>query len=343
MHRSINLYFYPNTTKKTSASHNPYTSNFIAELKEHYTIINSNDASSVGIFKTLKYLFRMDVLLMNWIEELPDMRGGYFQSLYFVLLVCFLKCRKKKVVWIMHNKLSHYPRNYWIKKVLFKFLLLRSDLIVTHASEGITFAKSLTAKNTLNIRFFPHPIIPALSKPKPVKEIDILIWGALTPYKSADKFLQFLYENHLEKSFTIKLAGKISSEEYRRALMKFQNENIRIEDRFIEREYLEDLVHKSKVVLFTYSDESILCSGALIDSLSLRATILGPNTGNFKDLNARGMIHVYNNYNELVQVLEELLPATHTLSSESLDSYFEETSWKKFVNALNKWIQSKKF
>jgi hypothetical protein len=298
-----------------------------------------HDASSVGIIKTLKYLFRIDVLLLNWIEELPDKRGGYFQSFYFVLLVYFLRCRKKKVVWVMHNKLSHYPKNFIIKKALFLFLLHNADLIITHASEGVLFAQSLTGKSSLRIHFFPHPVIPVPSKSGTVKEIDILIWGAITPYKCADKFLQFLYENHLEKSYKIILAGKISSEEYRQVLMKFQNETIQIEDRFIEREYLEELVHKSKIVLFTYAGESILSSGALIDSLALRATIIGPNTGNFKDLHAKGMIEIYDDLPELIQVIDKLLHSSRTFSSASLDAYFEETSWKNFICEINKWIK----
>jgi beta-1,4-mannosyltransferase len=336
--KAMNLYFYPYSTKRNSASRNPYAFNFINALAEHYTIINLNDASSVGIVKTLKYLFRIDVLLLNWIEELPDKRGGYFQSFYFVLLVCFLRCRKKKVVWVMHNKLSHYPKNFFIKKTLFLFLLNKADLILTHASEGVSFAKSLTRKNQLNVHFFPHPVIPVPFKSGAIKEIDILIWGAITPYKSADKFLQFLYENHREKSYKIKLAGKISSEEYRQVLMKFQNETIQIEDRFIEREYLEELVHKSKIVLFTYSEESILSSGALIDSLALRANIVGPNAGNFKDLHAKGMIEIYNDLPELIQVIEKLLHSSYTLSSASLDEYVKETSWKNYIREINKWI-----
>ena len=339
--RAMNIYFYPLTTKKNTTTHNPYTIHFRNALKEYYRIVNEKDASSVGILKTLKYLFRIDVLLLNWIEEIPDNRGGYFQSLYFIFLVYFLKIRKKKVVWVMHNKLSHVPRNFFIKKVLFKFLLTKSDLIITHAKEGISFARSLSGKNEINIHHFPHPIIPVVENSNHEKEYDILIWGSLAPYKSIDKFLQFLFEHHLEKSYIIKIVGKATSEEYRKLLMHFRNDNIQIEDCFVERRDLEELVSKSKTVLFTYSSESILCSGALIDSLSMRAVIIGPNSGNFKDLYELGMIHVYKDYNELIPLLDKVHNTARIPESLSLDTYFEETSWKKFAGALTKWIDEK--
>jgi beta-1,4-mannosyltransferase len=340
--KTLNLYFYPLTTKFNPATKNPYTINFIQVLRDHFNILNEKDASSVGIMKSLKYLFRIDVLLLNWIEELPDKRGGYFQSLYFVLLVFYLKLKNKKVVWIMHNKLSHHPGNYFMKKLLFRFILVQSDIIITHASEGIHFARSLSGTSHADVRYFPHPVIPTTITSYPGKEYDVLIWGSLAPYKSIDKFLQFLYENHLEKCYKIKVVGKITTDEYRDVLMHFQNEAIQIEDCFVEREALEDFVAKAKTVLFPYSDESLLCSGAVIDTLSMRATIIGPNTGNFRDLYELGLIYVYNDYKELIHLLDTMNSNSGIPAQQSLDTYFEETSWKRFANVLKEWINEKK-
>ena len=335
----MNIYFYPITTKLNRTTQNPYAANFIKALKGFFTIINYHDASSVGILKTLKYLFRIDVLLANWIENLPDKHGGYFQSMYFFLLVFFLKIRNKKLVWIMHNKLSHNPKNFFIKKVLFKFLLKNADLIITHAKEGIAFARSLSGNDNLNIHHFPHPTIPTIIKPDHEKGIDILIWGALAPYKGIEKFLQFIYEKQLEQSYKIRIVGKITSLKYQEVLTKFQNKHIKIENKFIEKENLEALIRKSKVVLFTYSSDSVLSSGALIDSLSMRAVIIGPNKGNFRDLNQQGLIHVYNDFHELISILDHLLHTKSTLSQSAMDTYFEETSWNRFIIEFDQWVR----
>src|SRR4030043_1958564 len=157
----MNLYFYPKTAKVAKQSGNPYTRNFMEALKDFFTILNANDPSSTGILNSAKYLPRIDFLLLNWIEDIPDKKGGFFQSLYFIFLVHFLKAAGKKIVWVMHNKLSHYPHNLRIKKFLFNFLTARADLIITHAREGVVYAKSASGKKNLNIRFFPHPTMPA--------------------------------------------------------------------------------------------------------------------------------------------------------------------------------------
>jgi glycosyltransferase involved in cell wall biosynthesis len=334
----MNVYFYPITTKANKITGNPYTDNFIESLRKYFTILNYTDASSIGILKTWKYLFKIDVLLVNWIEDLPDKKGGYIQSFYFFLLIFFLKIRKKKLVWILHNKFSHYPVNYRLKKQLFRFLIKQADLIVTHASEGVSFARSFSKRKSINIHYFPHPIIPVPQKQPADKEIDVLIWGAITPYKGIDQFLKFLSDNHLQTAYCIKIAGKIPSPAYEAELMKYKSETIQIEDSYIDREKLEDYIHKSKVVLFTYSSDSILSSGALIDTLALGATILGPNKGNFIDLNAKGMISVYNDYQELADKLGKLIQSNTCLSRQTLDNYYEETSWERFASELNKWL-----
>jgi hypothetical protein len=53
----MNLFFYPNTTRKNTATRDPYTNNLTDALTSAFTIINQDDASSVGILKTAKYLF----------------------------------------------------------------------------------------------------------------------------------------------------------------------------------------------------------------------------------------------------------------------------------------------
>ncbi len=152
--------------------------------------------------------------------------------------------------------------------------------------------------------------------------------------------LNFLYDHNLQTAFHIKIAGKISSAAYEAELMKFQNEAVQIEDSYIDREKLEDYIHKSKVVLFTYSSDSILSSGALIDTWRWGLRSWVPDKGNFHDLNVQGMISVYNDYNELIESLGKLIRSDPVLSRQTLDNYYKETSWERFAFELNKWLSA---
>jgi hypothetical protein len=286
----------------------------------------------------VKYAQRIDILILNWIEDLPDKQGGIIQSIFFVLQVFFLKVRKKKILWVMHNKLTHHPRNLRLKKWLFRFMLRKADVILTHAREGISFARKLTGNDKLNIHFFPHPTIPAIYNVPAEKETDILIWGAVSPYKAVDKFLKFLLDNHLENKYKIRITGKITPAEYRDKVLQYQQGNICIQDAFVEKAELEEIIRKSKIVLFTYAGDSILSSGALIDTLCLGARILGPDMGNFRDLAEAGMIDTYKDYHELPEKIEILLSEKDQFLDAAALKYFEETSWERFAMLINQLI-----
>jgi beta-1,4-mannosyltransferase len=336
----MNLFFYPLKARANINTQNPYTLNFIQALRNEFTILNDKDYTSTGILNTSKYLLQIDILLLNWIEDLPDKRGGIMQTIYFVILLIFLKIRKKKIVWVMHNKASHNIHNLFLKKYLFRFLLTFSDMVITHASEGVDFAFSITGKRSPNIKYFPHPIIPDVVIFQDNKEYDILIWGSIAPYKGIAEFLLNLHQAGLANNYRIHLAGKTTNESVKESILPWLNEKITLDDRFIERDELKSLVQKTKVILFTYSSDSILCSGALIDSLSFGATILGPETGNFKDLSKRGLIRVYKDFDELVKLLDVMLVSYTHISEPILNDYFKETSWSKYVDTLSCWLNN---
>jgi beta-1,4-mannosyltransferase len=334
----MNIYFYPNTTKVNRNTHNPYVFNFIEALGRYHAIINLNSPSGIGILQTARFLKTLDVLLLNWVEDLPDKKGGYIQSLYFFILVGYLKFRNKKVVWILHNKLTHHKKNLFLKRLLFQFLLLKSDIIITHAREGIAFAKSFYPDRKMNIYYFPHPIIPKSHHSIAEKIYDILIWGSIASYKGVDKFLSFLRDTNLQTSYKILIAGKITSGEFKDKLLSFQNQYITIEDQYIDQEMLEHYIDSSKVVLFTYNNESVLSSGALVDSVRCGAAVVGPDTGSFRDLAEQNLIAVYRSFDELPAILRNYDKENNNISWQKIENYCKETSWDNFIIKLNDWL-----
>ena len=49
----------------------------------------------------------------------------------------------------------------------------------------------------------------------------------------------------------------------------------------------------ARVILFPYSAQSILSSGALMTSLNSAAAIVGPDVGSFRDLAQEGMVETF--------------------------------------------------
>ena len=75
---------------------------------------------------------------------------------------------------------------------------------------------------------------------------------------------------------------------------------------YIEFEELKHLIHNAGLVLFTYQKESVLSSGALMDSIGCSAKVLGPDTGAFRDLAAFDIVATYQSFDEIPQKADKI-------------------------------------
>ncbi len=335
-------YLYPISGRNDQLGlYNPYIDDFIASLKGSVKVVNENDKSMSGVFNLAKYLFRIDMVFFNWIENIPDRKGGTYQ-VYFLYLAIFLaKLLKIKVVWTMHNKLSHTKENYTKKNKVFQFMLKYSDIILTHSSAGITFGEELNKDSRERIRYLPHPLKDRRDTSQGGKIFDILIWGTIAPYKGIDKFLEFIHINKLDNQYQIHIVGKVATPEYAELLDKYSSEKIEIENKFIEDNDLPQLIAQSNIVLFTYSQDSILSSGVLMDSLGYGANIIGPHVGAFADLAEDGIITTFEDFPDMIKKIDEQLKnPNQNHRKEKLEKFLRENSWESFAANLMKLLNN---
>lgn len=332
-----NSYIYPLSSRdSTLGLYNPYIDDLIESCGRFINFINYEQPSKIGIFDILRYIFKLDYIFFNWIEKLPENKAGKIQTIFLIMIFPIFKILKIKIVWTMHNKLSHSLEHEYWKKVIFKKMLKYSDIILTHSSEGITYGNEIVTGSEKKIHFFHHPIKDKRLSKKLTKENDLLVWGTISPYKGVDKFLEYIYQNKLDKKYKILIVGKITSVEYQKKLDQYKSEKILIENKFIEDALLQELIAKSKHVLFTYSQASILSSGVLMDSLGYGANIIGPNTGAFADLAKEGIINTYTDFQEMFQIIDEQLNDLSKIIPEKRSNLFlEENSWNKFAENLS--------
>lgn len=335
-------FVYPVTSRNNSGVYNPYLDNFISSTENFVWYLNKDLPSNKGILNIFKYITKIDCLFLNWIEDLPDKKGGIVQSIIFLGLLRVIKLFKVKLIWTLHNKVSHSSNKLYFKKKIFSAMLKRSDLILTHSIEGISFAESLCPGISSRIFYFPHPIVPVSSLPTevPEKKYDILIWGSLAPYKAIDNFLEFLSKNDLADRFRILIAGKAVSLEFLGTIMKYESENIIIRDQFIENAELAVLMHQSKAVLFTYAGDSVLSSGALIDSISLGAAVIGPNVGAFAELGELGIISTYNTMEDLKILLDQVDQSDPQVIRAKTKEFIDSHTWSEFSKVFEKRLNT---
>ncbi len=337
-----NAYTYPNPAGRKGAPDlpgSPYVSLFNNALKKYVNIINQGYPTKYGVLNILKYLLRLDIIFFNWIEDLPDKKGGYLQSIVLVFILNYMKARKKKIVWIMHNKLSHHKTNHKLKNFVFKLMLKKSDVIITHAREGIEYADKLMPGIGGKIHFIHHPLMKSAIILENSFKYDIIIWGKIMPYKGIDQFLKYLKDNSLHEKYKIYIAGSIYPDDYAYEILRYAGPNIIIENRFLTEEELNQRIAESKIILFTYNRDSILSSAALMDSLIYNRHIIGPSSGAFKDLAQEGIIYVYSDFGQLIKIIDEI--KDREFSFEKRHQFMIQNNWQNFATSIIEWIDKK--
>jgi len=336
-----NVYLYPNSARTENAVENPYMGNLKAALRNHFEVVNANKPSAIGIFDILKYLRNLDVVYFNWAEELPSLHRGRLQGYFLMILLPILRLSGTKIVWTLHNKESHFDQHRKLKKRLYSLMLKKSDLIITHAKEGL----DLIPKGK-KAAFLHHPVNSPVAHANPDgdRQFDIIIWGTIAPYKGILSFLEFMEQSGIIENYRILLAGKVTTPSLALQLKKYSDKykKIVLMDGYVEKDQLIKLIQDSGITLFTYHSDSILSSGALMDSLSYGAYIIGPAVGAFNDLQELGLIDTYTDFSSLTKLLDKkhLSSDVHSSRIDNIGKFIESNSWEAFSNSIKNLINN---
>lgn len=340
----MKAYIYPITARLNSGDHNFYIENFIGSLEKHIAFLNRDTPSNIGILNIFRYLHKIDYLFLNWIENLPDKKGGKLQLLVLIAIIFpFMKVRKRKIVWTLHNFISHEQSNILLKKWLFSRLMKKSDIILTHATAGRDFLKSISDDLGKKVLCYPHPVsqIPGNSEQEVEKIYDILLWGTIRRYKGIHSFLDLVNQVPELKKMKICLAGKIPDRDYERKIKQQVSENIELRNDYISFSEIVSLIKKSRVILFTYSGDSILSSGALMDSLGENNLVIGPHKGAFADLSDSKIILTYKTEEDLIDLLIKCVNSTNrSVESAKIRRFLEDNTWEIFGKRLYQALNS---
>ena len=337
-----NIYIYPLSSRDERLGlFNPYIDDLIASLDNDFNFVNKNKPSNKGILDILKYLPKLHFIHFNWIEKIHTNRFGALQYNFMFLLIPIFRLMGIKIIWTMHNKLSHGVKDDPKTMAIFKLMLRKSHLILTHASAGIDYGETLVKGVKNKIVYLPHPIKDRRLPSPSEKKYDVLIWGTISPYKGIDQFLDLLKEKDQLERFRILIVGKASDSNYFAKLQEFKSAMIDIRDEFIMDKDLAEMISQSNTVLFTYSKDSILSSGVLMDSLGYGANIIGPHVGAFADLAKDEIIKTFKEPSEAMAIIDEECKNQISTQSENLDSFIKDNEWPAFGKKFGSLIKEK--
>lgn len=330
------LYLYPFTSATLREGGNRYIPDLVQHLGRHFKIVNKQ--TNLGLLDVVQKLPKCDVLYFNWIEDVADKKFGALQVLLLWLILKVSKSSGKKIVWFIHNNLSHKKKNLWLKRKVVSLMKNNADVVLSHSKE----ARVAGLKQTIQV--FDHPVegyMPLTATEN--YEYDLLIWGTVTPYKGVEEFLKFNFDTTSLRAYKILVAGKFASPEYFETIQKIKAPNSILENRILEEAELVQLFSKSRYVLFTYNSASVLSSAALCKTLSFGKTIIGPHVGAFKELGTKGLIYTYDSFENLASLLNNLHPKkTEKAYQKHLQEYIAQHSWPQFARFVAQAVNGKR-
>lgn len=147
------------------------------------------------LFKSWGHFQSIKLVHLNWFENLDDSSPKKMWISYFRKLVVLMALRvgKKKLVWTMHNRLTHEKKSSKLSQKLTSMLVKQADAIVIHSavskailSENYPFIKGkiVHIPHPDFIDSYPRPIGGPLLPPK--GKLNLLFVGAVKPYKNIE-------------------------------------------------------------------------------------------------------------------------------------------------------------
>lgn len=290
---------------------NKYIAILVNELKK-----NRFEVSRLDDFLSSKKHFQSIKLLhLNWFENLDDSSLGSMWKSYFRKLVVLaaIKLGKKKLVWTMHNRLSHEKKSGKLSQALTRKVVSLADAIVVHSAVSKEILHRQYPGLEAKIVHIPHPdfidvygpMIPE-SPEKRDSKLKLLFIGAIKPYKNIEMLIEVVKKFPEDVHLTI--AGNPNTLAYRDHLQKSAENagNISFELKFIPDEELPKYIHLSDLLILPYSLESSLNSGTVILAFSYGRTVICPRIGTIDDLQAEENVldYTYTSESEHAEVLE---------------------------------------
>lgn len=318
------VYIYPNISRDMMGSNNPYIDQLKQALKDNGLEVDPSTSRN-AFMDFLRKGMSADMVILNWLENLPSRRFGILQTVILLTYIRLLKIRGTKIIWIKHNKVSHIKKWFAISKKIQQVLARCADYIIIHALD----AGDTNPQKTI---FFPHPagITPdKILNPREqqaLPDIDLLVWGSLYPYKGVLEFLRYAKTDPALAGRNIYIAGK-SGADYWQQLQQQAGSNTTLVNAFIDEPTLIQLFKRSRFILFTYKKDSVISSGVLMDSLAACKRIIAPDCGAFRDLaQQQQFVSLFEDFSSIASICS-LYDNDNQLNYQEVQKFVAQNSW----------------
>lgn len=290
--------FYPSNQKRTN--HFLFNLSNLLETSGQFRCVGYKEIQK----ENPKQLFKADVYHINWFDQSKDV-VSFLKRVYFLVA---LKLRGKRIVWTIHNIVSHAKTPFY-NKILFKLLAKFSNVIHVMCKDTVSIAK--LEKYADKVKLVPHGdyygSYPesdldvhdrySVEKSRPI----FLFSGAIQPYKNIEVLVKAF-----KKTFgssepvsgescpesgacpkpVLLICGKVEPEPYKDSIQQLiaGAENVKFDPGFIPDDLLAAYIKSAGVLTVPYSYRSSLNSGTVPLAFSYGKTLICPDIACVKDI-----------------------------------------------------------
>lgn len=316
----MKTYIYPTYTPTRDKSGNLYIKYFHESFYNDKKFSVVNRLWKIGI-TSLLFNIDADIFIIQWVDLIPFKRFGKFQFVLFLGVIKLLSLFKnKKLIWVLHNKHAHNGNSVLVDYGM-DFIAKYADCVVTHSYDGVIFFDERYPLYKGKCYYLPHPVYSSEIIESSGSRWDYIIWGGISRRKRIAEFLLYAKSTSFFDNKKILICGNCSDKKYDEVIRNIIWDNVTYMNHFVDDDELRVLISQSRCILFTYSTDSLLSSGALIYSLNFCKPIIGPKCGNFEDLH-----DIVNCYSEF-----EDIPSMRLFDNrKEILKYLEENTWESF-------------
>lgn len=259
----LKIFYYP-----FSSTVNPY----VSIQKAHLAEVSDGVFSAEDLQALLSTNGRDSCVIYNWIESSFIKGGGKIsvKKLIKTLAILFVgRVRCKTIVWVKHNSYPHSGGRValYVCKLISKYLELTADKICVHSKR---YAEEF------GYSYIPHPLYKEQfddpTNAQYNKELKFIFIGRIMPYKGMEALLGVWPAG---KDLT--LAGACSDAAYAtriRAIIDARGLKVKLLDRHISDEELDQRLSNADVFLLPHTQESAIVSGGYYLAKSYGCVIL---------------------------------------------------------------------
>lgn len=267
---------------------NKYIENIVKPLVESGCQVHAleNFFSGLGHFRSIR------VLHLNWFENVDD-TSSYKAVIGFLrkmLVLTVIRLSRKKLIWTMHNRISHEKKSGRFSRIITDTLIQWTDMIIIHSYQSRDLLTANHPGIGHKIKYLPHPDFIGsygslvVSQEKETEVLRLLFFGAVKPYKNIELLIDAMKEFSGEVKLTI--AGKTKTAAYQKKILALASsfENINLVLEFIPDSQIPVLLSNCDLVILPYDLESSLNSGTVMLAFSYQKTVICPEIGTLADM-----------------------------------------------------------